>query len=150
MMDGHRRFVVSGIKIIITLTGIVVDFYEVTARQTGQGYARCIHLGDVDSVFIDFYLVRQLEITLKLTIEEYVDGLSSRCVPHSETPAYLECHEIAHQGLIPIVVDECPVFCLCRHAENLMFSGELQLIWLFVKVPRRVATSLHVHTVLIE
>ena len=88
--------------------GISVQFHQISSCErftlvVGRG-----HLCDVHTVRIHCYLIGQLIASPIFSIEDDIHGLAPGHIVKSHAPSHLEGHQIAHEGLVGIVVDECP------------------------------------------
>ena len=128
------------------LAGVAVKLQQVAARQRLAFRVCRHHLGDVDAVSVDSQLVGELVASAVFAVDDDIHRLAPGHVAHTHAACYLEGHEVAHQGFVVVVVDECPLLGLGRRAhvgvlEDTMRLVELDAVGLLGMCHRSVAAQ---------
>ena len=84
-------------------------------------YVGRFHLSDWDSVWLGFNLVAQLVASFEFSIEHNVYRLALRGKFHAHSAGNLECKDIAHQGLVAVVVYQRPFLGFGRSVKHVLF-----------------------------
>ena len=110
--------------------GISIQLHQITARECLALAVLWHHLLDIDPMGIHRELVGELVVSTILAIEDDIHRLAPWNVGEAHTPPHLKGHYVAHQRLVGIVVDECPLLAFGRRLERRALedaAGEVEL-----------------------
>ena len=110
------------------LVCISIHLNQITARQGTALIVFWCHLRDIHTVLVDRHLVAQLVTAFVFAIEQHVDGSTIGCIIHTHTSAEFKGHQVAHQRLVAIVIDERPFLRFGRRIEHILFLVKLNPI----------------------
>ena len=110
--------------------GISIQLHQITARECFALAVLWHHLLDIDPMGIHRELVGELVVSPILAIEDDIHRLAPWNVGETHTSPHLKGHYVAHQRLVGIVVDECPLLAFGRRLERRALedaAGEVEL-----------------------
>ena len=108
--------------------GVAVEFEQVAARQRVALDVPRLHLCDVHAVLIDRQLVGELVAATVFAVDDDVHRLAPRHIVLAHATCYLEGYKVAHQRLVVVVVDECPLLCLRLGAHVGVLEDAVRLV----------------------
>ena len=109
---------------------------------------RRLHFRDGHTVGVGGNLVAKLIAALVLAVHDHVNRLAIGRIGHAHTLADFKRKDVAHQGLVAIVVDERPLLCLGRTLKRRILQHvmalsviELDAVGLLGKLDAGIATE---------
>ena len=84
-------------------------------------------------------MVAQLITALVFAVQQHIYGSSIRRIRHTHQPAQFKGEEVAHQGLVAIIVDERPFLGIGGSVEHVLRAFEFDAPGLLGEVSRSIA-----------
>ena len=73
-------------------------------------------------------MVGELVASAVFAVDDDIHRLAPGHIAHTHATSYLEGHEVAHQGFVVVVVDECPLLGLGRRAHVRVLEDAMRLV----------------------
>ena len=108
--------------------GISIDLHEIATSKRAALIVIRRQLRDVHTVLMHLNLIAKLIAALIFAIQQHIDSSAVWGIRHPQALAQLEGQQIAHQGLIAIIIDKRPFLRLCRGIEHMLLLVELDAI----------------------
>ena len=108
--------------------GVGIDLHEEGGVQGVGGLLRVDGIVQLHAVLLHIHVVHELEVALVLAVEEHIHGLGVGCVGHSHAAAEFVGQQVAHEGLVAVVVDEHPFLRLGGRIQHAVFLVVLDAV----------------------
>ena len=138
-MDGHGRSLFRCKPAsLCRCTGICLNK---KCRAQGVATSFCHSVYELYAILLFVNMVTQLVVSLVLTIYQNIYGPPVGRVGHSQAAAQLKGQKVAHERLVAIVVDECPLLGFCRGVKHLVLLIVLNAVWFLGEANGGIATQ---------